>query len=164
MKIKVPNFHWRVPSHPSIIDGINDNDRIVMTNLNRESLEKELIKGNNIHYIRWIINPSNYTIELLNQYRHTERGWSHPFLWQDEIEEWVLRKICKSNWRYYRLLINPSYKIKKDYFKLMRNKDYIKKQKINDWEYNLFKPSWDYKNRYKKPRNIKKPRKIKRRY
>lgn len=39
MKIKVPNFHWRVPSHPSIIDGINDNDRIVMTNLNRESLE-----------------------------------------------------------------------------------------------------------------------------
>ena len=79
MKIKVPNFHWRVPSHPSIIDGINDNDRIVMTNLNRESLEKELIKGNNIHYIRWIINPSNYTIELLNQYRHTERGWSHPF-------------------------------------------------------------------------------------
>ena len=86
------------------------------------------------------------------------------FLWQDEIEEWVLRKICKSNWRYYRLLINPSYKIKKDYFKLMRNKDYIKKQKINDWEYNFFKPSWDYKNRYKKPRNIKKPRKIKRRY
>lgn len=46
----------------------------------------------------------------------------------------------------------------------MRNKDYIKKQKINDWEYNFFKPSWDYKNRYKKPRNIKKPRKIKRRY
>lgn len=150
MKIKVSNFHWRVPTHPSIIDGINDNDRIVMTNLNRENLEKELIKGNNIHYIRWIINPSNWTIDLLNQYRFTERGWSHPFLWQDEIEEWVLRKICKSNWRYYRLLINPSYKIKKDYFKLMNNKKYVKQHKINDWEYNFFKPYWDYKNCYKK--------------
>lgn len=156
MKVKVPHLFWRDPTQPDIINGINESDKILMTYSNRLDLEKELIKGNNIHYVRWIINPSNYTIELLNQYRHTERGWCHPFLWQNELEEWLLRKICKSNWRYYKLLFNPSIKIKKDYFKLMRNKDYIKKQKINDWEYNFFKPSWDYKNRYKKPRNIKK--------
>lgn len=79
MKVKVPHLFWRDPTQPDIINGINESDKILMTYSNRLDLEKELIKGNNIHYVRWIINPSNYTIELLNQYRHTERGWCHPF-------------------------------------------------------------------------------------
>lgn len=148
--IKVNNWHWRVPDFPDIVDGINDNDRIIMTPYNRLELEKKIISGNNIHYVRWIKSISTWSLDLANKYRYTERGYTSPFLWQDELPEWLVRKICKSNWCYYKHILNPTYKIKKDYFNLMNDKNYIKKHDINDFLYNLYKPSWDYKNSYKK--------------
>ena len=143
--IKVNNWHWRVPDFPDIVDGINDNDRIIMTPYNRLELEKKIISGNNIHYVRWIKSISTWSIDLANKYRYTERGWTSPFLWQDELPEWLVRKICKSNWKFYKYIINPTYKIKKDYFELMNDKKYIKKNNIDVFLYELYKPSWDEK-------------------
>lgn len=138
-------WHWNVNN---IQDGINHSDKIEMTYNNRLDLEKELIKGDNIHFIRWIINPSPWSIDLVNQYRKTEKGIIHPFLWQDKLPEWLVRKICKSNWTFYKKIINPTYKIKKDYFNFISNAKLIKKYKINSFVYNLYKPIWDYKNSF----------------
>lgn len=71
MKVKVPHLFWRDPTQPDIINGINESDKILMTYSNRLDLEKELIKGNNIHYVRWINNRlirlENEIIQIKNE-------------------------------------------------------------------------------------------------
>lgn len=142
--IKINNFHW---SKYPYLDGINDTDKILVTQKNVKKLEQYITNGK-IHLIRWIKNPTYNMIKLANKFRTKENGYIHPFLWQDILPEFIVREICKSNWKCYKQISNPTYKIKKDYFNFISNAKWIKKHKINNFIYKLYKPDWDTKNTF----------------
>lgn len=139
MKIKIYNTHWN--DSFGIKDGLYD--KICHTSSNTELLKNKI--KYNIHYIRWIIQPSTHLIDYAYSFKKRFSGYIHPFLWQDELEYWIVKKICIDNWKAFKYVINPPYKLKKEYYNLLLNKKFLKNNNIDVFLYELYKPSWDEK-------------------